>query len=257
MTPGDRGGGIGSAVATTFRTIGLVHAEPDPSPIRAHTEVLAEQVAVAGRDVVDVGCGEGGLVRWLRSQGARVVGVECGAEMRRRAIDNDPDHADDYVDAGGEDLPFDDAGFDVVVYSYSLHHVPIARLGEALDEARRVLRPNGRLYVVEPAIDPPDRSVGHPVTDETEVRVATQAALDAAGAHGFRTVARLEYTSEGRYGSFEEWEHAVVGIDPDRRVAIDEHREHCREKFHRLGTRRDDGWVFRRTNLVRVLAPVA
>lgn len=221
--------------------------------ITTHEQVLTEVLGdVTGRRVLDVGCGAGQLVRWLRSQGAAVTGAECGVEMRRRAIEADPDHADDYVDAEGQDLPFDDHEFDVVVYSYSLHHVPMPEIRTALAEAHRVLRHDGLLVVVEPAIDPPQRAVAPEVVDETVERTVAQNALSEAHEIGFEVVRRNEYVTESRFADFDSWVHDVVGIDPDRAAAMAHHHDHARQNFERLAERRDDGWVLRRTNLLAV-----
>jgi len=103
-----------------------------------HREVLAGLVPLKGRRVVDVGCGAGELVRWLRAQGAQVVGVECGQVMIGLAHDADPGHHDDYLEGVGQDLPVADDSVDVVIFSYSLHHVPADEMLNALREAHRV-----------------------------------------------------------------------------------------------------------------------
>lgn len=220
---------------------------------RSPTDVLTEMLPLDGADVLDVGCGEGELVRFMRSRGARAVGAECGAEMRRRALANDPEHADGYVDAVGEDLPFADASFDAVVYSYSLHHVPVDAIPAALAEAHRVLRPGGALMVVEPAIDEPEDSMTAPVVDETVERTAAQAAIDEAHRLGFEVRRRFVYLSESVQSDFDSYADRIVGISPERAEAMVEHREALREKFHRIGRRHPDGWAFTRHNLVAVL----
>lgn len=49
----------------------------DPRPIRRNPDVLTDTLAVAGKQLIDVGCGNGHLVRHLARHGAQVLGVEC------------------------------------------------------------------------------------------------------------------------------------------------------------------------------------
>lgn len=53
---------------------------------------------------------------------------------------------------GGERLPFPDASFDAVVSTWTLCSIPDA--GAALREARRVLRPHGKLHFLEHGLAP-------------------------------------------------------------------------------------------------------
>jgi SAM-dependent methyltransferase len=75
------------------------------------------------------------------------VGVDYATGMVRAAAHR---HADEsFVQADATRLPFADASFDVVVFSFNgldcIH--PAARRLEAIDEMRRVLRPRGRAIV--------------------------------------------------------------------------------------------------------------
>jgi ubiquinone/menaquinone biosynthesis C-methylase UbiE len=220
---------------------------------RTVDDVLAEAVPLDGADVLDVGCGAGELVRWLRDRGARPVGLECGEEMRARAIGADPGHADSYVDGVAQDLPFDDGSFDAVVFSASLHHVPIDAMPAALAEARRVLRPGGIVVVHEPAIEPPEDDVLHPVVDERAERTAAQAAIDDAARHKLATVRRFELDREVVVPDVDEWLDVVADIEPERAVLLAEHRDHVRANFERRAERRPDGWHLVRRSLVAVL----
>ena len=140
---------------------------------------LAGVLQLEGKRAIDVGCGAGGLVRFLREQGADPIGVECGDAMIAQAQQADPDHVDSYLAGVGQDLPLDDGSADMVIFSYSLHHVPADEMSKAVLEAERVLKRGGELVVLEPIAEGPGFEVFQTVDDETEVRALAQAALDA------------------------------------------------------------------------------
>ena len=125
-------------------------------------------------------------------------------------------------------------------------------MAQALEEAGRVLRPGGTLYVAEPEIEGLEDSMGYPVIDETAVRTEAQRVLDNLDQSRFDSLRRFTYTSEAVYENFDQWCDRVVGIDPDRAAALERHREDLNEKFHRLGERRPNGWAFAHNSLVTV-----
>jgi ubiquinone/menaquinone biosynthesis C-methylase UbiE len=118
-------------------------------------ERLAELARLApGEAVLDVGCGTGTLaVAAKRSVGAagRVTGVDASPEMielaSRKAAREGVDIA--FRAAAAERLPFADATFDAVLATLMLHHLPGPVRRECVQEARRVLKPGGRLLAVD------------------------------------------------------------------------------------------------------------
>ncbi|MGW1756725.1 class I SAM-dependent DNA methyltransferase [Streptomyces mirabilis] len=109
----------------------------------ARPAMLALAGDVAGRRILDAGCGAGPLSAALRDRGAVVTGIDASAGMlalaRRRLGDDVALHVVDL----GDRLPFDDDTFDDVVASLVLHY--LEDWGPTLAELRRVLRPGGRL----------------------------------------------------------------------------------------------------------------
>lgn len=216
-------------------------------------EMLNRFVAPAGRRIVDVGCGSGELVRWLRNQGAEVVGVECGEEMLRLAREADPDHPETYLEGVGQDLPLPDASVDAVTMSFSLHHVPREAMLDALREARRVLRPGGTLYVAEPLSQGAGHEVVSLIDDETEVRALAQDALTRASALGLEPVHETTYTTRMLLDSAEGFAKRIVGIDPRRAACMAERHDEFIERFERLAERVDGRFAFDQHVRVRVL----
>jgi SAM-dependent methyltransferase len=100
---------------------------------------------VAGRRILDAGCGSGPLFAALRGRGAIMAGIDKSAGMLDLARRRLGDDADLQVAELGSPLPFPDGTFDDVTASLVLHY--LEDWGPALAELRRVLKPGGRLIV--------------------------------------------------------------------------------------------------------------
>ena len=104
-------------------------------------------------DALDVGCGTGFLTFELAARGHRVTGVDFApamlAEARRKAAARGL--AVTLQEADAEQLPFAPARFDLVVSRHLLWTLPHPEA--AIGEWIRVLRPNGRLVVVDGQFD--------------------------------------------------------------------------------------------------------
>ena len=101
---------------------------------------------VAGRDVLEVGCGAAQGARWLVSAGARVAAfdVSMGQLLVARGLDERSGVVVPVVQADAQALPFADASFDAVVSAFGA--IPfVADSAGVMREIARVLRPGGRL----------------------------------------------------------------------------------------------------------------
>lgn len=207
-------------------------------------QVLADTVDLEGKKMLDVGCGTGALVRFARSKGATPIGLECTETQIAVAKQEDAEHADDYIDGVGQDLPFDDESFDVVTFSYSLHHVPIKEMKIAMREAARVLRPGGFLFVAEPTITGPNDELDKLIHDETEARAMAQSAVSRAPNYGMIYLRMTDYTEAYSYASADAYMEDMLRIDPGRKEIIEEKAEAIADAFARHGEETADGRQF-------------
>ena len=104
---------------------------------------------LAGARVLDIGCGDGALVRAFAARGASVTGVDPDPAMLEaaRRPTAEADVPATFLEGRAENLPFPDAAFDVVTAMTVLCFVPDAK--GAVYEMARVLRPGGRLVLGE------------------------------------------------------------------------------------------------------------
>jgi demethylmenaquinone methyltransferase / 2-methoxy-6-polyprenyl-1,4-benzoquinol methylase len=112
---------------------------------RRWRRLTAEAVVRPGDAVLDACCGTGDLAVAAARAGGRVTGIDFSTAMLERARRKAP--ALEWVEGDLLALPFDDATFDSATVGFGVRNVE--DLSRGLSELRRVLRPGGRLAILE------------------------------------------------------------------------------------------------------------
>jgi demethylmenaquinone methyltransferase/2-methoxy-6-polyprenyl-1,4-benzoquinol methylase len=112
---------------------------------RRWRRLTVEAVVQPGARVLDACCGTGDLAIAAEREGGIVTGLDFSSEMLVRARRK----SDTIEWAQGDvlSLPYENASFDAVTVGFGVRNV--ADLGAGLHELRRVLRPGGRLAILE------------------------------------------------------------------------------------------------------------
>jgi ubiquinone/menaquinone biosynthesis C-methylase UbiE len=218
------------------------------------TEIVKELLDLDGRRVIDVGCGEGRFTRALAAEGAEVFGIDVNDAALAAASAAPGGENVTYMLGRGEVLPFEDASIDVVVYSNSLHHIDADKMAEALGEASRVLKPDGKLCVIEPLAEGSYFEALRLVKDETDVRAKAYEALSKAEALGLENETELRYDEPRRFKSYDIFRQRQSARGAARRAAFDARNDEIRANF--LANARQEGGEFvldqpTRVNLLR------
>jgi len=151
-----------------------------------------------GQAVLDVACGTGDLAGMFDRTGAgRVVGLDFCEEMLELARLKFAGRRIEWVRGDAMELPFADGSFDVVSIAFGIRNVSQPR--RALEEFVRVLRPGGRLVVLE--FDRPrGRVLGAAARfylDQVMPRTAAWLAGDREGAYAYlRDSVKAFWTAE-------------------------------------------------------------
>ena len=111
-----------------------------------HRRIVEETALQAGDDLVDIGCGDGTLLRWAEKIGARsalgFLATEEEVALVRAAGLN-------VQQAFSDRLPIPDASASVVVCNSVLLVVPRDKVSPSLREMHRIARPGARIYIGE------------------------------------------------------------------------------------------------------------
>jgi demethylmenaquinone methyltransferase/2-methoxy-6-polyprenyl-1,4-benzoquinol methylase len=112
---------------------------------RSWRRLTVEAVVQPGDRVLDACCGTGDLALAAEREGGVVTGLDFSPRMLERARRKSATVR--WVEGDLLALPFDDASFDAATVGFGVRHV--ADLDAALVELGRVLRPGGRLAILE------------------------------------------------------------------------------------------------------------
>ncbi len=118
----------------------------DINPLRL--DYVNRTAGLAGKEVLDVGCGGGILSESMALAGARVIGIDMGeeplrvAELHTLETGVEVEYRQITVEALADERP---ASFDVVTCMEMLEHVPDP--GSVIDACARLVRPGGHVFL--------------------------------------------------------------------------------------------------------------
>jgi len=169
-----------------------------------YDDFVLAAIPLHATDILDVGCGTGGLARKTATAGRRVIGIDLSPRMIRRAELQAAGRPASFVVGDFLEFEFEPASFDCVISSATLHHMPA---GRAIQKMVCLLKPGGRLIL-------------HDVRRTTRVAelISAAPALVRETFRRFRATRQFRASRAAR----EAWRHHGAG---ERYLSIDEARE--------------------------------
>ncbi|MFK8076414.1 MAG: class I SAM-dependent methyltransferase [Granulosicoccus sp.] len=174
-------------------------------------EVVDKFLDLEGLFLIDAGCGSMALSRSLAERGARVLGIDPDPVQAKKNREADTIANVGFAETGADKIPVESGSVDGVLFSYSLHHIPQHLYPDVFTELRRILKPNGFVFVMEPVASGELNEVMRLFHEEAQVRQAAQEALDVYGIPHFEQSWVIEYKRIAEYSSWEDYEAKYVG----------------------------------------------
>lgn len=125
---------------------------------------IREYISLAGRKILEIGCGEGRITEYLLEDNTQVTAIDPSEESIQKAKSKIKNVT--FLIGNGEILDFAEETFDAAVFAMSLHHQDPTK---ALKEAYRVLKNDGKLLIIEPDVDGEVSQLFWVIEDETDV----------------------------------------------------------------------------------------
>lgn len=212
----------------------MIISNPLASLVCDESEIYEKLLPLQGADILELGCGKAEKTRAI-SQGGKarsitaleVDEIQHAANLRS----NEPANVTFRL-GGAETIPAENDSFDIVLMFKSLHHVPVAKMDQAMAEIARVLKPGGLAYISEPVFAGAFNEILRLFHDEQEVRDAAFAAVERAVTdERFELAGEIFFATPGRYETFEEFEERILNVTHTEHRLSPEVYQQVRAKF--------------------------
>jgi len=206
--------------------------------VESDSEIIAATISLEEKSILDIGCGMGGLVHWLNSQGACAVGLDA-LEMLGKAKKEVSGLSKHLLAGAAERLPIKSDCMDAIVYFASLHHIPREEIWNALKECHRVLKSEGKAVIVEPVGRKGSYfEVVKLVEDEREIQKFALSAIKAACRIGLKPLEEEFVFFERTY---QDYQHLIETFVDDQKEAS-QALSAAKEVFFRFAQDRGVAW---------------
>ena len=204
------------------------------SHICHENEIYEKVLSLDGKRILELGCGKAMITRGIATTGdnRQIVATEVDETQHQLNLKITDLPNVNFVLAGAQDIPEDDASFDIVLMFKSLHHVPQDMMEKSLQEIHRVLKKGGIAYISEPIFDGDFNELISLFHDEEIVRKAAFAAIKASLARDdFELVEEITFNTPRHYDDFDDFNRRFLQVTHTDHELSDELLTTVREKF--------------------------
>jgi SAM-dependent methyltransferase len=208
-------------------------------------EFIEQLLSLDGKKILDLGCGKAQITRLIATNGdnRKIIATEVDEIQHNKnlLIDDLPNVT--FLKAGSEKIPLDDDSIDMLFMFKSLHHVPVELMGIALDEIKRVLKPEGVVYISEPIFEGEFNDVLRLFHDEEKVRKAAYSSITKSIKNkDLFLIDEILFNTPMYFANFEEFENNVINVTHTNHKLSPKLHQKVKDQFSL--TMKDDGAKF-------------
>jgi ubiquinone/menaquinone biosynthesis C-methylase UbiE len=210
-------------------------SRPDIAEVRNELQLIEDLLPAEAR-LLELGCGKAEKTRLLADSPrvSSILALEVDEIQHGRNLQITDLPKVRFAIGGAENIPAEDGSADMVLMFKSLHHVPVEKMDQALNEIRRVLKRGGLAWLSEPIFAGGYNEILRLFHDERVVREAAFGAVRRAVDEGrMQFVEQIFFNAVVRYRDFAQFDRGVLQVTHTRHKLSPELYEEVRAKFER------------------------
>ena len=196
-------------------------------------EFLIESLNLNNKTILELGCGDAQKSIKLATNGfdRKVIACEVDEVQYKKNLEKDIANIE-FLLCGAQDIPLKDESVEIIFLFKSFHHIPEELMDKALTEMKRVLKPNGLIYISEPLFQGPLNDIISVFHDEEYVREkAFEAIKRSVEKEQFKLFNEIFFYTPVTYKDFEDFKSKVMNVTFNDYSLDEETIEKTKEKF--------------------------
>lgn len=198
---------------------------------------LIETLNLNNKKILELGCGAASMTKKIAENGfgREIIACEVDEIQHQKNLKLDIENIK-FKLAGAEKIDIEDNSIDFIFMFKSFHHIPKELMPKALNEIKRVLKPNGLAYISEPLFQGDQNALVSIFHDEEQVRIdAFEAIKTCVESEELKLFKEIFFQTEVTYENFEDFEKKQMNLTYNDNNITKTVREKVENSFNSFG----------------------
>jgi len=195
---------------------------------------LIETLNLDNKTILELGCGNASMTKQLAFNGSnrKIIACEVDELQHKKNLNLNIENIEFKLNSA-QDIKLEDECIDMIFMFKSFHHIPHDLMKKALSEIKRVLKPNGLVYISEPLFMGEQNELIAMFHDEEQVRIdAFEHIKEAVESEKFKLFREIFFQTEIVYENFEDFKNKQMNLTYNDNTITQQLEEEIKNKFN-------------------------
>jgi len=195
---------------------------------------LIETLNLDNKTILELGCGNASMTKQLATNGSnrKIIACEVDQLQHKKNLNLNIENIEFKLNSA-QDIKLEDECIDMIFMFKSFHHIPYDLMKKALSEIKRVLKPNGLVYISEPLFMGEQNELIAMFHDEEQVRIdAFEHIKEAVRSEQFKLFREIFFQTEIVYENFEDFKNKQMNLTYNDNTITQQLEEKIKNKFN-------------------------
>ncbi|XOB63741.1 class I SAM-dependent methyltransferase [Campylobacterota bacterium DY0563] len=197
---------------------------------------IIETLSLNDKKILELGCGAAAMTQKIAASGfsREIIACEVDEKQHKKNLKLDIPNIK-FLLCGAENIKLKDDSIDIIFMFKSFHHIPKDLMKKSLQEIKRVLKPNGLVYISEPLFLGKQNKLVSIFHNEEDVRVdAFNAIKEFVDNNELKLFKEFFFQTEVVYKNFEDFKKRQMHTSYNDNKITKEIEEEVKKKYEEL-----------------------